>query len=65
MFFFYSESLTMLGFYCRTSVAHMDSPNVVEVGLTQMLSLFVDPSAILDVFLLKTIRFRSKVTLWD
>lgn len=28
----------------------MDSPNIVEVGLTQMLSLFVDPSDTLDVF---------------
>ncbi|XP_068652903.1 protein N-terminal asparagine amidohydrolase isoform X2 [Aristolochia californica] len=33
------------------SVAHMDSPRIVEFGLTQMLSLLVDPDvdAILDV----------------
>lgn len=38
---------------CRTSVAHFDSPAIVDIGLTQMLSLVVDgnPSAALDVFL--------------
>lgn len=38
----------------RTSVAHLDSPKVVDFGLTQMLSLIVDDTsdADLDVFLL-------------
>ena len=36
----------------RTSVAHMDSPKVVDIGLTQMLALVVnqDSKAELDVF---------------
>lgn len=52
------EATTCVGLVIRdrksgvTSIAHMDSPDVVEVGLTQMLSLFVDPSAILDVHLI-------------
>lgn len=35
-------------------MAHLDSPDVVEGGLIQMLSLFVDlsPDCLLDVFLL-------------
>ncbi|XP_044490225.1 protein N-terminal asparagine amidohydrolase isoform X2 [Mangifera indica] len=37
-----------------TSVAHFDSPAIVDIGLTQMLSLVVDgnPSAALDVHLI-------------
>lgn len=36
----------------RTSVAHMDAPKVVDIGLTQMLSLVVDHDVNeeLDVF---------------
>lgn len=50
----WSTSLTMLYFCigCRISVAHMDSPSIVEVGLTQMLSSVLDQNSdtILDVF---------------
>lgn len=39
-------------FLCRTSVAHLDSPNVVDMGLSQMVSRLVEPNkdVELDVF---------------
>ncbi|KAA8520295.1 hypothetical protein F0562_014551 [Nyssa sinensis] len=54
------EATTCVGLVIRnrrsgmTSVAHMDSPNVVDIGLTQMLSLVVDHNfnAELDVHLI-------------
>lgn len=38
----------------RTSVGHMDSPNIVDIGLAQMLTLVVEQNsnAELDVFIL-------------
>ncbi|KAK9284046.1 hypothetical protein L1049_012306 [Liquidambar formosana] len=54
------EATTCVGLVIRnqqsgmTSVAHMDSPDVVDIGLTQMLSLVVDhiSDAELDVHLI-------------
>ncbi|KAI5679600.1 hypothetical protein M9H77_00827 [Catharanthus roseus] len=54
------EATTCVGLVIRdrksglTSVAHLDSPDVVEGGLIQMLSLFVDlsPDCLLDVHLI-------------
>ena len=42
-----SESPIKLSYWldCRTSVGHLDSPDVVETGLTQMLSLVVDQNS--------------------
>lgn len=48
----------ILVFGCRTSVAHMDSPDVVDIGFTQMLSLAVKHNVddIFDVNVLKNLQ---------
>ncbi|PIA53144.1 hypothetical protein AQUCO_00900031v1 [Aquilegia coerulea] len=56
MFMFSKENMQLLILLLsRTSVSHMDSPHVVDLGLTQMLSLLVDQNldaAELDVHLI-------------
>lgn len=42
VYFVYGSTFILCYVNCRTSVAHMDSPNIVEIGLSQMLSLVVD-----------------------
>lgn len=50
-------------FWCRTSVAHIDSPCVVDGGLTTLLSSLADQNreALLDVGLLLFFPFVSNI----
>lgn len=50
---------------CRTSIAHMDSPKIVDLGLSQMLSLVLeDDDAELDVHYLSPLDYQVSLSLW-
>lgn len=48
---------------CRTSIAHMDSPKIVDLGLSQMLSLVLeDDDAELDVHYLSPLDYKVSLS---